>query len=93
MRLVADVCTIAADFRCVTKRRDIFEVKIGVGAAELKQLESPEVCRGLSLGRRTKSSEPGRKCERMCLLPLTKLSRTGSTTVGQSISLTVSGDM
>ena len=44
MRLVADVCTIAADFRCVTKRRDIFEVKIGVGAAELKQLESPEVC-------------------------------------------------
>ena len=40
-------------------RQGIVKVKSGAGAAELKQVESPEICRGLSLGMsRTESSEP-----------------------------------
>jgi len=43
MRLISNVCVTSAVFRCVAKRRDIVKVKSGAGAAELKQLESPEI--------------------------------------------------
>jgi hypothetical protein len=48
MRLFTNVCVTSAILKCVAKRQAIVKVKFGAGAAELKQLESPEVCRGLS---------------------------------------------